>query len=40
MGNGKAVPSGALDGITREEIENTLMQKGNTFESKSIDYSV
>lgn len=38
--NGKVVPSGALDGITRESIENTLMQKGNTFASKSIDYSV
>lgn len=37
---GKIVPSGVLDDITRESIENTLVQNGNTFAGKSIDYSV
>lgn len=37
---GNPIPSGALDGITRESIESTLVQKGNTFASKSVDYRV
>ncbi len=37
---GKAVPSGALDGITRESIESSLVQRGNTFADKTIDYYV
>ncbi|MDE6767344.1 MAG: DUF3879 family protein, partial [Eubacterium sp.] len=37
---GNPIPSGALDGITRESIESTLLQKGNTFASKSVDYRV
>ena len=28
---GKAVPSGAIDGITRESIESRLVKSGNTF---------
>ena len=34
---GKAIPSGALDGITRESMESTLVQKGNTFANKTVD---
>ncbi len=37
---GKSIPSGALDGITRESIENALVQKGNTFAGKTVDYYV
>lgn len=37
---GKAIPSGALDGITRESIESALVQKGNTFANKTVDYYV
>ena len=28
---GKAIPSGALDGITRESVESQLVKSGNTF---------
>lgn len=37
---GNPIPFGALDGITRESIESTLVQKGNTFASQSVDYRV
>lgn len=37
---GDPIPSGALDGITRESIESILGQKGNTFASNSFDYRV
>ncbi|MCM1261727.1 MAG: DUF3879 family protein [Butyrivibrio sp.] len=37
---GDSIPSGALDDITRESVESTLAQKGNTFVSKSVDYRV
>ena len=32
---GKPVPSGALDGITRESVESTLVKSGNTFVKRS-----
>ena len=32
---GKAVPSGALDGITRESVESQLVKSGNTFTIRS-----
>ena len=32
---GKAVPSGALDGITRESVESQLVKSGNTFMQRS-----
>lgn len=31
---GKAIPSGALDGITRESVESQLVKSGNTFVKK------
>ena len=37
---GKPIPSGALDGITRESIDSTLAKKNNAFVGKSIDYSI
>lgn len=37
---GKAIPSGALDGIMRETIDSSLVKSGNKFASKMIDYSV
>ncbi len=37
---GDPVPSGALDGITRESIESKLVQRGNAFANKSVDYRV
>ena len=37
---GKSIPSGVLDGITRESIESALVQKGNTFANKMVDYYV
>ena len=32
---GKAIPSGALDGITRESVESQLSKSGNTFVNRS-----
>lgn len=32
---GKPIPSGALDSITREAVESTLVQSGNTFVKKT-----
>lgn len=32
---GKPIPSGALDGITRESVESQLVKSGNTFVKKS-----
>jgi len=32
---GKAVPSGALDSVTRESVESQLVKSGNTFVKKS-----
>lgn len=32
---GKAIPSGALDGITRESVESQLVKSGNTFVKRS-----
>ena len=32
---GKAIPSGALDGITRESVESQLNKSGNTFVKKT-----
>lgn len=37
---GKAIPSGALDGITRESIEKSLKQSGNKFAGSSVDYTI
>ena len=37
---GKSVPSGALDGITRESVESTLAKSGSSFVKKSIDVSL
>ena len=31
---GKAIPSGVLDGITRESVESQLVKSGNTFVKK------
>ena len=31
---GKAVPSGALDSVTRESVESQLVKSGNTFVKK------
>ena len=37
---GKPIPSGALDGITRESVESTLTNSGSGFVKKSIDVSI
>ena len=37
---GDPIPSGALDGITRESIESTLARSGSSFVKKSIDVSI
>ena len=37
---GKPIPSGALDGITRESVESTLTKSGSSFVKKSIDVSI
>ena len=37
---GKPIPSGALDGITRESVESTLAKSGSSFVKKSIDVSI
>lgn len=37
---GKAIPSGALDGITRESVENQLVKSGNTFVKKPSSGSI
>lgn len=37
---GKPIPSGALDGITRESVESTLTNSGSGFVKKSIDISI
>lgn len=37
---GKPIPKGALDGITRESIENNLKKSGSTLEFSSIDISI
>ena len=37
---GKHIPSGALDGITRESVESTLTKSGSSFVKKSIDVSI
>ena len=37
---GKPIPSGALDGITRESVESTLAKSGSSFVKKSIDVSL
>lgn len=37
---GQAFDSTILDHITRESVESTLVQSGNTFVRKSIDYSI
>ena len=37
---GKPIPSGALDGITRESVESTLEKSGSSFVKKSIDVSI
>lgn len=37
---GKPIPSGALDGITRESVESTLTNSGSDFMKRSIDVSI
>ena len=37
---GKAIPSGALDGITRESVESQLVKSGNTFVKKPSSSSI
>ena len=37
---GKAIPSGALDGITRESVESQLVKSGNTFVKKPSSGSI
>lgn len=37
---GKPIPSGTLDGITRESVESTLTNSGSGFVKKSIDVSI
>ena len=37
---GQPFDSSILDGVTRESVENNLVQSGNQFVRKSIDYSV
>ena len=37
---GKAIPSGALDGITRESVESQLVKRGNTFVKKPSSGSI
>jgi len=37
---GQPIPSGALDGITRESVESQLVKSGSTFSSKGMDYSI
>lgn len=37
---GKPIPSGALDGITRESVESKLTKSNNQLVGKSIDYSI
>ena len=37
---GKTIPQGALDNITRESIENNLVQAGNELVKRRIDLSV
>lgn len=37
---GKQIPSGALDSVTRESVEANLVKKGSSIVTKSIDYSI
>ena len=37
---GKPIPKGALDGITREQIDNAIVSDGVNLSTQSIDYSV
>ena len=37
---GKAIPSGVLDGITRESVESQLVKRGNTFVKKPSSGSI
>jgi hypothetical protein len=37
---GKPIASGVLDSVTRESVESNLVQSGNQFVRKSVDYSV
>jgi hypothetical protein len=38
--NGDPFDASILDGITRESIESTLVQSGNTLTRKGVDYSI
>jgi hypothetical protein len=38
--NGEPFDASILDGITRESIESTLVQSGNTLTRKGVDYSI
>jgi hypothetical protein len=37
---GKPIASGVLDSVTRESVESNLVQSGNQFVRKSVDYGV
>lgn len=37
---GKPIPDGVLDGITRESIEKNLVRSGSNLVRRSVDYSI